>query len=84
LADSIKRAGVLDRDKIRDAMVSTNMMTVIGPIGGFKSDGTAISSIKDSRLGCLYQWQKGKQQIVWPPNLATAPFAYPAKPFKER
>jgi len=84
LADSIKRAGVLDRDKIRDAMVSTNMMTIIGPIGGFKPDGTAISAIKDSRLGCLYQWQKGKQEIVWPPNLATAPFAYPAKPFKER
>ena len=84
LTDSIKRAGLLDRDRIRDAMVSTNMMTVIGPIGGFKPDGTAISAVKDSRLGCLYQWQKGKQEIIWPPSLATAPFAYPAKPFKER
>jgi branched-chain amino acid transport system substrate-binding protein len=77
LADAIGRAGTLDRDKIRDALAATNMMTVSGPVR-FRQDGTAEIS------GVFIQWQKGKQQLVWPKEVATAPFAYPAQPFNQR
>ena len=30
------------------------------------------------------QWLKGKQELVWPKEFATAPFGYPAPPFDKR
>jgi branched-chain amino acid transport system substrate-binding protein len=77
LADAISRAGALDRDKIRDAVAATNIMTVSGPVR-FRSDGTAEIA------GVFIQWQKGKQHLVWPKENSTAPFAYPAQPFNQR
>jgi len=77
LADAITRAGTLDRDKIRDALAATNMMTVEGPVS-FRSDGTGVV------LDPLIQWQKGNLELVWPAEHATAKFAYPAPPFDKR
>ncbi|MFB0537213.1 MAG: amino acid ABC transporter substrate-binding protein, partial [Anaerolineae bacterium] len=77
LADAIERAGTLDRAAIRDAMAATNMTTVIGPVT-FREDGTGVV------LNPFIQWQGSKQELVWPPEHATAPFAYPAPPFEER
>ena len=67
----------LDRDKIRDAIASTNMNTVIGPVK-FRPDGTGIVQ------QALLQWINGKQELVWPRETATAPLAYPAPPFAKR
>ncbi len=86
LADALARAGTLDRDKIRNAIATTNMMTIMGQIR-FNSDGTANMYNPDGKInaiGAMSQWIKGKQQLIWPPDLATAPFAYPVKPWKER
>jgi branched-chain amino acid transport system substrate-binding protein len=77
LADAITRAGSLDRDKIRDAIATTNMTTVVGPVR-FRPDGTGEVKV------FFQQWLKGKQELVWPKDFATAPFAYPAPPFSQR
>ncbi|HEY7320450.1 MAG TPA: amino acid ABC transporter substrate-binding protein [Candidatus Binatia bacterium] len=77
LADAISRAGSLDHDKIRDAIAATKMTTVIGPVR-FRSDGTGEVTV------FFQQWLKGKQELIWPKEFATASFAYPAPPFSKR
>ena len=53
------------------------MDTVIGPVT-FNEDGTG------NVANPMVQWQKGVTHIVWPPDLASAEFLYPAPPFGER
>lgn len=77
LADSIERAGTLDRDAIRDAFADTDMSTVIGPVT-FNADGTG------NVLNPLTQWQNGQMELVWPLDQTTAELQYPAPPFDER
>lgn len=77
LANAITRAGSLDREKVRDAIAATDMVTVVGQVK-FRADGTGIvQSVFD-------QWINGKQELIWPKDSATAPFAYPAPPFAKR
>jgi len=77
LADALTRAKTLDREKLRDAIAATNMTTVVGPVR-FRSDGTGEVKV------FFLQWLKGKQELVWPKEFATAPFGYPAPPFSQR
>ena len=77
LADAIARAGALDRDKLRDAIAATNMTTVVGPVR-FRPDGTGEVKV------FFQQWLKGNQELVWPKEFATAPFAFPAPAFNQR
>ena len=77
LADAIPRAGALDHEKIRDAIAATNMTTVVGPVR-FRPDGTGEVTV------FFQQWLKGKQELIWPKEFATASFAYPAPPFSQR
>ena len=77
LADAITRAGSLDREKIRDAIATTNMTTVVGPVR-FRPDGTGEVKV------FFQQWLKGKQELIWPKEFATAQFGYPAPPFSQR
>jgi branched-chain amino acid transport system substrate-binding protein len=77
VAAAVTRTGSLERDKVRDAIAATNMVTVIGPVR-FRPDGTGIVQ------QALLQWINGKQELVWPTESATAPLAYPAPPFAKR
>ena len=77
LANAIERAGTLDHDQLRDAIAATDMMTVEGPVK-FNPDGTG------QVLVIANQWQDGKPVLVWPKDVAIAPLAYPAKPWRER
>jgi branched-chain amino acid transport system substrate-binding protein len=77
LADAVTRAKVLDRDKIRDAVAATKMTTVIGPVS-FRPDGTGEVKV------FFQQWLKGKQELIWPKEFATATFGYPAPAFSQR
>jgi branched-chain amino acid transport system substrate-binding protein len=77
LAEAISRAGASDRDRLRDAIAATNMTTVVGPVR-FRSDGTGEVTV------FFQQWLKGKQELIWPKEFATASFAYPAPPFSQR
>lgn len=77
LAQAIEAAGTLDRDAIRDAIAATDMMTVVGPVT-FNADGTG------NVLNPLTQWIDGKLELVYPFDMASAKFVYPAPPFDER
>ena len=77
LADALTRAKSLDRDKLRDAVAATKMTTVVGPVR-FRPDGTGEVKV------FFQQWLKGKQELVWPKELATTQFGYPAPPFSQR
>ncbi len=76
LATAIEKAGSLDRKKIRDAVAATDMMTVKGPVK-FRPNDTAIV------VYGLRQWQNGKQQLIWPTDIATAKVLL-APPWNER
>jgi branched-chain amino acid transport system substrate-binding protein len=78
LADAIQRAGNLDRDKIREAIASTNLMTIMGQIR-FKPNGRGEGNIRT-----VSQWQNGKDEMIWPKDQASAPLAYPMPPWKKR
>ena len=77
VANAIERAGRLDPTAIRDAMATTNLQTVIGPVR-FRPDGTGIVPI------VFVQWQGGKQELVWPKDLGGVPLLYPAPAWRDR
>mgnify|MGYP001400307246 CR=1 FL=1 len=65
LADAIKRAGTLDRNKIRDAIAATNITAVQGPVK-FRADGVGITPV------AIMQWQKGQSEVVYHEKFTTA------------
>ena len=71
LADGIERARTIDREKIREALSKTNMMTVQGPVKA-RPDGTFENMVY------LCQWQKGEYLPVWPKEYAVASPVFPA------
>jgi branched-chain amino acid transport system substrate-binding protein len=77
LAAAIEKAGTLDREAIRTALTTTDMMTVIGQVS-FNADGTG------NVLNPLVQWQKSQMQLVWPLDQKSADFVYPAPEFDQR
>ncbi len=77
VADAIERAGSLDRDAIRDAIAATDMDTVIGRVT-FRDDGTGVVGSP------VLQYQNGRQEVVWPTNIATASFVFPAPAYNQR
>lgn len=77
LATAIEEAGTLDTETVRDTIAGIDTMTVVGQVQ-FRADGTPIMP------DIVVQWQEGKQEIVWPEEYRTAPFAYPAPAWSER
>jgi len=77
IANAIERAGRVDPVAIRDALATTNMQTVAGPVR-FRADGTGVVPF------VVVQWQNGTQQLVWPKEMGAVPFLYPARPWRER
>jgi branched-chain amino acid transport system substrate-binding protein len=77
LANAIRKVASVEKDKIRDSIAGIDMKTVIGPVR-FRPDGTGIVN------AVFIQWLGGKQELIWPREYATAPFAYPAPPFSKR
>jgi branched-chain amino acid transport system substrate-binding protein len=71
VADAIQRAGTLDRTKVRDAIATTDLMTVTGPIK-FRADGS-----RSDRPLLLQQWQNGVMENIWPSDFITKPLVYP-------
>jgi branched-chain amino acid transport system substrate-binding protein len=78
LLEGIRRAGSLDGEKIRDAILRMDLHTVFG---GFKvdSDGVQIAH----RM-VMFQWQDGKKVIVWPEELAPGNPRFPTPAWSER
>jgi branched-chain amino acid transport system substrate-binding protein len=77
LVDAIQRANSLDPAAIRDAIATTNITTVAGPVT-FNADGTG------NVITVVSQYQEGKQKLVWPLDIAVVPVIYPAPKWSER
>jgi len=71
IAAAIEKAGTLKRDKVRDAIAATNMMTVTGPVK-FQRTGK-----RQDAIPVVTQWQNGKTEMVWPDKMKTKSFIYP-------
>ena len=71
IAAAIEKAGTLKRDKVRDAIAATNMMTVTGPVK-FQANGK-----RQDAIPVVTQWQNGKTEMVWPDKMKTKAFIYP-------
>ena len=65
LADAVNKVGSLDQAKIRDALLNTSEGTVAGH---FQVPKTGMQSGYSSYA---LQWQKGKQELVWPQSQET-------------
>ena len=76
--DAFERAGSLERDKVRDAIASTDLMTFFGPI---RFDATGKNIAKSM---VLYQVQAGKYKIVAPGKWANSKVIYPAPAWDQR
>jgi branched-chain amino acid transport system substrate-binding protein len=81
VADALKRAKEIKPDAVREALVSTDMMTAFGPVKfveyGKKKQQNALPTY-------LVQWQKGVLETVWPENVATKPYLFPVPEWNAR
>ena len=78
LVEAIKRAGSLNGEKIRDAILRMDLNTVYG---GFKVDPDGFQI---AHKMVTFQWQDGKKVIVWPDELAPGKPRFPTPPWSER
>jgi branched-chain amino acid transport system substrate-binding protein len=76
--EAARRAGSLDSDKLREALLTLRTRTVLGDFAiderGFQIGLKAIA----------IQWQDGKQVVVWPDELASGKPRFPTPPWSER
>jgi branched-chain amino acid transport system substrate-binding protein len=78
LVEAIKRAGSLDGEKIRNAILRMDLNTVYG---GFKVDPDGFQI---AHKMVTFQWQDGKKVIVWPDELAPGKPRFPTPPWSQR
>ena len=78
LMEAIRRAGSLDSEKIRDAILKLDFNTVFG---AFKVDPDGFQV---AHRGVIFQWQDGKKVIVWPEELAPVKARFPTPPWSQR
>ena len=76
--EAVKRAGSLEREKVRDAILKLDFNTVYG---AFKVDRDGLQ-IGHKML--IMQWQDGKKVIVWPEELAAVKARFPTPPWSQR
>jgi branched-chain amino acid transport system substrate-binding protein len=74
IADALKRARQLTPAAVRDALSRTDMMTPLGPVKFVAYDN---KSQQNKLPTYLVQWINGKQEIIWPQELATHKPIYP-------
>jgi branched-chain amino acid transport system substrate-binding protein len=78
LVEGIRRAGSLDSEKIREAILKMDYDTVYG---GFKVDQDGFQV---SHKMVMFQWQEGRKVIVWPDELAAGKIRFPMPPWNQR
>jgi branched-chain amino acid transport system substrate-binding protein len=79
LAEAVRRAGSLERDKLRAALAALDMETVLGPyrVDPATGEQTAMAP-------AVLQIQKGRAQVVWPEPLQTGKAILPYPLWHER
>jgi branched-chain amino acid transport system substrate-binding protein len=78
LLEAITRAGSLDGEKVRDAILTLDLNTVFG---AFKVDADGFQI---AHKMVVFQWQDGKKVIVWPDELAPGKPRFPTPPWGQR
>jgi len=78
LVEAIRRAGSVDGEKVRDAILKMDLHTVFG---AFKVDPDGLQI---AHKLVLFQWQDGKKAIVWPEELAPGRARFPTPPWSQR
>jgi branched-chain amino acid transport system substrate-binding protein len=76
--EAARRAGSLDADALRDALLALETHTVFGD---FAVDERGYQT---ANRGLFVQWQDGRKVVVWPDEFATAEPRYPTPPWRER
>jgi len=75
---AISRAGSLDGERVRDAILKSDTHTIFGAFrvdeGGFQTAHKMV----------MFQWQDGKKAIVWPEDLAPAKPRFPTQALSQR
>jgi branched-chain amino acid transport system substrate-binding protein len=78
LVEAIRRAGSLDGEQVRAAILNMSLNTVYG---GFKVDRDGVQI---GHTNLTFQWQDGKKVIVWPDELAPGKARFPTPPWSQR
>ena len=78
LAEAIRRAGTLEGEKVREAILRMDIHTVYG---AFKVDQDGFQT---AHKMVVFQWQDGKKAIVWPDDLAPGKPRFPTPPWSQR
>ena len=76
--EAIRRAGSLNREKLRRVISKMDVNTVYGR---FRVDREGIQT---GHKMLLTQWQDGKRVIVWPEELASVQPRFPTPPWNQR
>jgi len=81
VADALKRAKELTPEGVREALVTTDMKTIYGPVKFVSYDK---KKQQNSLPTYVVQWQQGILETVWPKEVATKPFVYPVPEWDKR
>jgi branched-chain amino acid transport system substrate-binding protein len=74
IADVLKRTPAYTSKDVREALATTDMKTVFGPVK-FLAYGKFTNQNKLPTY--LVQWIDGKLELVWPKEVASKPYLYP-------
>jgi branched-chain amino acid transport system substrate-binding protein len=79
LKDAIERAGSLDSGAVVAALEKTDLMGVYGRIKFNPKNHQVIPSVdpNEGAVGTIFQWQKGKRVVVFPPKIAVGEVKLP-------
>lgn len=81
IADALSRAKDFTPAGIQKALKETDLMTIMGPI---KFEDWEGYTNQDKPTTYVVQWQKGKLEVIWPPEAASAKYVFPVPSWKER
>jgi len=78
LLEAIRRAGSLNGERVREAILGLDINTVFG---AFKVEQNGLQI---AHKALIFQWQDGKKVIVWPEELAPGKPRFPTPPWNQR
>jgi branched-chain amino acid transport system substrate-binding protein len=78
LEAAAKKAGSLDREKVRDALAAVDVQTIFGP---YKVDEKGAQLAKHAYV---LQIQDGKRRLVWPDDVKDADLIFPTPDWSAR
>jgi len=81
LADVLRRAKTLEKEDIKKALETADVMTIVGPVKFENYDGFLH---QNKPFVMLSQWQKGKLFPIYPTEVATAKYIYPVPNWDKR